>query len=93
MPRPWVATIGGNRTKIVCEHCYGILVHEQREKAKEAAKAGMGSVRAEQQWPGKAEPEQPDGKPLRLTASKKLRQLRASYLSSAGCLNSFMLLA
>jgi len=29
-----VATMGGDWTRMVCERCYGFLVHEQRENAK-----------------------------------------------------------
>ncbi len=71
-----VATMGGSWTQTVCEHCYGFLVHEQREKAKKAAMANVGPVQAKQQPSRKVKPEQPDGKSPQPTADKELRRLQ-----------------
>jgi len=70
-----VATMGGSWTQTVCEHCYGFLVHEQREKAKKGAKANVGPVQAKQQPSRKVEPAEPYGKSPRPTA-KELRQIQ-----------------
>src|ERR1700730_6155556 len=69
-----VATMGGSWTQTVCEHCYGFLVHEQREKAKKAAKASVGPVQAKQQLSRKVKSERPDGESPQSAVGKEPRQ-------------------
>src|SRR5258708_38249812 len=59
----------------VGERCYGLLVHDHREKAKEAAAAKRPPVEAKRQQLGQIEPRQPKGKPPQPMAKKARRRL------------------
>ena len=58
----------------VRERCYGLLVHDHREKAKKAAAAKRRPVEAKQQQLRQIEPRQPEGKPPQPMAKKARRQ-------------------
>src|SRR5258708_23822153 len=60
----------------VGERCYGLLVHDHREKAKKAAAAKRRPVEAKQQQLRQIEPKQPKGKRPQPMAKKARRQLQ-----------------
>jgi hypothetical protein len=69
-----VATMDGDWAQTLCQHCYGVLVHTQREKAKKIAEDESRIVQAKRQPSTKFEPRQSNAEPPRPIARKERQQ-------------------